>query len=79
MQKDKRIMVHLVNYRRGNRLANIPVDLALEPGRGVSSVRVVSPDREGPRAPRPRLIDYNASGRSTSTIPSSSARASATV
>ncbi len=49
VQKDKRIMVHLVNYRRGNRLSNIPVDLALDRGKGVSSVRVVSPDRQGAR------------------------------
>jgi len=49
VQKDKRILVHLVNYLRGNRLSGIPVDLALDRGKGVSSVKVISPDREGAR------------------------------
>jgi hypothetical protein len=47
VQKDNRVMVHLVNYRSQNTLSNLPVDVRLDAGKSVSSVRVVSPDREG--------------------------------
>ncbi len=44
-QKDKLIMVHLVNYREADVQSAIPLDVRLDKGRKVSSVRVISPDR----------------------------------
>ena len=46
-QKDKLIMVHLVNYRENDTRESIPVDVRLDQGRKVKSVKVVSPDRDG--------------------------------
>ena len=45
--KDNLIIIHLVNYREGNMLANIPVDVRLDQGRKAAAVKLVSPDREG--------------------------------
>ncbi len=43
--KDNLIMVHLVNYREADTQAAIPLDVRLDKGRKVRSVRVLSPDR----------------------------------
>lgn len=47
VEKDNLIMIHLVNYRKGGVMANIPVDVRIDRGRKVRRVRVISPDREG--------------------------------
>jgi hypothetical protein len=44
-RKDKLIMVHLVNYRERDKQTSIPLDVLLDKGRKVRSVRVHSPDR----------------------------------
>jgi len=47
VEKDNLIVIHLVNYRKDNVLANIPVDLGINRGGKVRSVKVLSPDRQG--------------------------------
>ena len=47
VEKENQIMIHLVNYRQGDILTNLPVDLRIDGGKSVSGVRIVSPDRPG--------------------------------
>ncbi|MBN2289422.1 MAG: hypothetical protein JXQ83_08830, partial [Candidatus Glassbacteria bacterium] len=47
VEKQGMVLVHLVNYRLGDVLTDIPVDIRVDAGKKVGRVRVVSPDRPG--------------------------------
>jgi len=47
VEKEGLILVHLVNCLKDNKLTDLPVELEVDPGQKVRSVRVISPDREG--------------------------------
>ena len=49
VEKEGLILIHLVNYRQGNILSNLAVDVRIDDGKRVGGVRVISPDREGSR------------------------------
>jgi hypothetical protein len=55
--KGNLIMVHLVNYRQDDKRTDIPVDVRLDEGRKVRSVRVLSPDRAGEQS-----LEYSVDG-----------------
>jgi hypothetical protein len=44
VEKEGLIALHLVNYRQGNILENIPVEIEVDPGRSVTGVKLLSPD-----------------------------------
>jgi hypothetical protein len=48
VEKENLLMVHLVNYKLGNKLSGIPVDLEVGRGKSVRRVQLLSPDRGVP-------------------------------
>ncbi|MEA2063483.1 MAG: beta-galactosidase trimerization domain-containing protein, partial [Gemmatimonadota bacterium] len=47
VEKEGKIMIHLVNYALGSTLSDIPVEVRIGKGRSVNRVEVISPDRPG--------------------------------
>jgi len=46
MEKEGMVLVHLVNFKKGNVLSGLSLNVALTPGTGVRSVRLLSPEIE---------------------------------
>ena len=46
VEKDSMILVHLVNYRRGNKLSALPFEVELDQGSRVRNIRLISPDSD---------------------------------
>jgi len=58
VEKGELLILHLVNYRQGNKVQNIPVDLELDTERSPTGIELMSPDFEGIRD-----LDFEMNGR----------------